>query len=49
VSDDIYDYHGTNVVSTSYYSSPSGIVEIYSYDSDEAIGALDGSTYSADT
>ena len=49
MSDDIYDYHGSNVVSTSYYSSPTGIVEINPYDSDEAVGALVGSTYAANT
>jgi hypothetical protein len=41
VSDDIYDYHdlASNVVSTEYYSNPSGIVEIKPYDSDKAVGA----------
>jgi hypothetical protein len=47
VSDDIYDYHGSNVVLTSYYTSPSGIVEIYPYDSGEAVGALDGTINAA--
>ena len=44
VSDDIYDYHGSNdvKVTTEYYHNPTGIDEIKPYDYEGAVNSLAG-------